>query len=135
MAGFGELVQREMAKRDMSQAELCRRSGLKSGHLSPYLNGKKERDPQLSTAAKIADALDVSLDYLAGRTDNPMGFCDEELEGLHIDSEARALLRGFELLPPNGREAIQDQVDFQLSKKREEDAAERMRADEAIGVA
>ncbi len=30
-----------------------------------------EREPQLSVAARIADFYDVSLDYLAGRTDTP----------------------------------------------------------------
>lgn len=119
MASFGEILQKEMNKRNMTQADLCKLSGLKSGHISPYLNKKKDRDPQLSTVAKIASALDVSLDYLAGRTDNPAGMCDEELEGLYIDSRARELLRGFELLPPDGKDAIEDQVSFQLSKSRD----------------
>lgn len=136
MTSFGERLQKELDARKWSQADLCKRSGLKSGHIAPYLTNKKDRDPRLSTVIKIADALDVSLDYLAGRTDNPMGFCDEELEGLYIDSEARALLRGFELLPPKGKEAIQEQMDFQLSKGAKESTTEkRVDAAAVSGVA
>lgn len=118
MASFGERVQVEMEKSGLRPSDLCRRSGLKSGHVSPYLNGKTDRDPRLSTAVAIADALDVSLDYLAGRTDNPSGFTPEELEGLRIDAETRALLRDYDRLTPDGRETIREQVDFQLSKNR-----------------
>lgn len=51
-----------------------------------------------------------------GRTDNPSGFTPEELEGLRIDAETRALLRDYDRLTPDGRETIREQVDFQLSK-------------------
>lgn len=118
--GFGQRVNSLLLKKHLLPADLSRKLGWNTGVLSQYLNNA-DRDPRLTTATKIADALDVSLDYLAGRTDNPLGFCDEELEGLHIDAEARALLRGFDLLTPDGKEAIQDQVDFQLSKSGKEE--------------
>lgn len=78
--------------------------------------GGRTKDPSLTTAAKVAKALDVSLDYLAGRTDSPIGICDEELDGLRIDAESRALLDGFGRLAPDGRRSISEQVEFQLSK-------------------
>jgi len=34
-------------------------------------NLNKGRLPNIATVAKIADHLDVSIDYLSGRTDNP----------------------------------------------------------------
>ena len=115
--GFGQIVNDELLKRDMTPADLSRQLGWTTGVLSPYMNNPN-RDPRLSTAAKIAKALDVSLDYLAGLTDNPSGMCAEELEGLRIDAEARTLLRGFDQLTPDGRHVIIEQVDFQLSKHR-----------------
>ncbi len=118
MASFGERLKEEMDRQHLSQADVCKGTGLKSGHVSPYLNGKPNRDPQLSTAAKIAQFLNVSLDYLAGLTDNPAGMCAEEIKGLRIDAEARTLLRGFDQLTPEGKHVIVEQVDFQLSKNR-----------------
>ncbi len=115
--GFGQIVNDELLKRDMTPADLSRQLGWNTGVLSQYMNNPN-RDPRLSTAAKIAKALDVSLDYLAGLTDNPSGMCAEELEGLRIDAEARTLLRGFDQLTPDGRHVIIEQVDFQLSKNR-----------------
>lgn len=118
--GFGQIVNNELLKRDMTPADLSRKLDWNTGVLSQYMNNP-DRDPRLKTAAKIADALDVSLDYLAGRTENPSGMCAEELEGLRIDAEARALLRGFGGLTPEGKHVIMEQVDFQLSKNKAED--------------
>ncbi len=95
-----------------------------SSKISQIVNGKV-KDPRFSTVIKIARALDVSLDYLAGLTDNPEGFCGEEVP---IDVRAQHLLRGFELLPPEGKDAIQDQVDFQLSKSRNPTPPQRLPA-------
>lgn len=111
-------INQAMKSKGYGQADLVRVTKEGASKISQLVNGKV-KDPRMSTLVKIAEALDVSLDYLAGRTDNPMGMCDEELEDLYIDARARELLRGFELLPPEGKDAIQDQVDFQLSKSRD----------------
>lgn len=121
---FGKRLNAILLNRGITAADLSRKLGWNSGVLSQYLN-KPDRDPRLSTAVKLADALDVSLDYLAGRTDNPAGMCDEELEGLRIDAEARAMLRGFTLLPPEGRASVAEQVDFQLAKSAKEEMQDR----------
>lgn len=127
---FSKRMNEALNVKGWSQADLCKATGFKSGLIS-QLATDENRDPRLSTAAKIADALDLSLDYLAGRTDNPMGFCDEELEDIYIDARARELLRGFELLTPEAKDAIQDQVDFQLSKSRASAYAARSGASSA----
>ncbi len=112
-------INQVMKEKKWGQINLVRRTKEGGSKISQIVNGKV-KDPRMSTLIKLADALDVSLDYLAGRTDSPMGFCDEELEDLRIDARARKLLRGFDLLPPEGKDAIQDQVDFQLSKNKKE---------------
>lgn len=118
--GFGNRMLDSLERKGWSQADLCKATGLKSGLIS-QLATNDDRDPRLTTAAKIAEALEVSLDYLAGRTDNPMGFCDEELEGLRIDAEARAMLRGFSSLPPDGRDSVMEQVELQQLKSEKEE--------------
>lgn len=116
MTSFGERVKNELIKQDMPQAVLCKKSGLKSGHISPYINGNKDRDPRLSTASAIAEALCVSLDYLAGRTDNPLGFCTDELGSIKIDADSVSLLQKITLLGEEGREHVRGMVDYELFK-------------------
>lgn len=67
---FGRRLNQILLARDMTPAQLSKILGWNTGVLSQYLNNPK-RDPRLSTAIKIADALDVSLDYLAGRDASP----------------------------------------------------------------
>lgn len=61
--GFAERLA-ELTEPRGSMARLSEATGLSTGLLSNYKNGT---DPSLKNAVKIANALDVSLDYLAGR--------------------------------------------------------------------
>lgn len=63
-------INKSMISNGINQAELCRKTGMGSSKVSQILQGKTT-DPRLSTVLKIADALDVSLDYLAGRKQTP----------------------------------------------------------------
>ena len=54
-----------MEKRDMSQADIARRSGLSTAVVSQICSGKT-KDPHFDKVVLIAKALNVSLDYLAG---------------------------------------------------------------------
>ena len=49
----------------MTAYKLAASTGISQGLISDYKSGKKE--PTLQNLIKIADALDVSLDCLAGR--------------------------------------------------------------------
>lgn len=122
---FQDRLNDELKARGWRQADLCRAAGISSAQATHLMNGRT-KDPTLNTAIKIAKALDVSIDYLAGRTDNPEGMTDEEHAQMVINAEARALLRGFELLPPEGKETVQEMVDFQLSKSRDAGASKRL---------
>lgn len=55
--------------RNWSQEDLARESGLKRPHISLIETG--DRMPGADTLAKLADALQVSVDFLMGRSDNP----------------------------------------------------------------
>lgn len=59
-----------MSASGMTQADLCRATKMGSSKISQILKGRVT-DPRLSTVVKIADALGVSLDYLAGRDVSP----------------------------------------------------------------
>lgn len=63
---LAERIQYAMKVRGMSQADLARATGISTSNVAHIVTGKT-KDPQLSNVLKIAQALDVSLDYLAGR--------------------------------------------------------------------
>lgn len=57
------------AMRGLTQRQLANLSNMGERMFRKYELG--ECNPTLDKASAIADALDVSLDYLAGRTDDP----------------------------------------------------------------
>jgi len=64
---FGENVALARKKKNLSQADLAKMVGTIAVTIGRYERG--EIKPSIDIAAKIADALDVSLDYLVGSTD------------------------------------------------------------------
>ena len=58
-------LQKAMDKRDVTQADLARMTGLSTAIVSQIVSGKT-KDPRFMSIVKIAKALDVSLEYLAG---------------------------------------------------------------------
>jgi len=64
---FGHKISLIRKQKKMSQAQLGKASGINGD-----IVGKYERDemkPSIETAKKLADALEVSLDYLVGEDD------------------------------------------------------------------
>lgn len=62
---FGDRLYKIRDKKGMSRPELASRSGLCVSTITEYENSSRE--PSLYSAERIADALGVSIDYLAGR--------------------------------------------------------------------
>ena len=62
---LNEALNQILSNRGLKQADLCRMSGIPSSLMSHYLAGKKI--PTLTNAIAMADALQISLDELAGR--------------------------------------------------------------------
>ena len=63
---FSERLTAVMQDRNLKQSDVCRLTGLSSAQVA-YLVTGRTKDPKLETVVKIADALDISLDFLAGR--------------------------------------------------------------------
>ena len=61
---FGRKVKKIMKQRGITQSWLAQKIGATEATLSRYVNNS--RKPQADIAAEIAEALDVSLDYLMG---------------------------------------------------------------------
>ena len=69
MSVFSERLIELRDGRNLSQKEVAREFGVVVRAYQRYEYG--EREPQLSVLVRIADFYNVSLDYLAGRTDTP----------------------------------------------------------------
>ncbi len=62
---FSKSLSKILRDRELKKADLSRMSGVADSLISDYCNGKRE--PTLSKAIAMADALQISLDELAGR--------------------------------------------------------------------
>ena len=67
---FHERLQSILDSKNLKQVSLSELTGLSSAQINHLVSGRT-KDPKLETVVKIADALDISLDYLAGRRDDP----------------------------------------------------------------
>ena len=63
IVGFNNRLLEKMAERDVTQADLCRLTGLASSMVSHYCTG--QRIPSVPAALKIAKVLYTTVDYLA----------------------------------------------------------------------
>lgn len=61
-------IQQAMDKRGITQADLARMTGMTTSNIAYIVNGKT-KDPRFQSVLLIADALGVSLNYLAGIDD------------------------------------------------------------------
>jgi transcriptional regulator with XRE-family HTH domain len=89
---FGQKITSVRKQKNMSQADLGKLSGVNGD-----IVGKYERDemkPSIDTAKKIADALEVSLDYLVGG------------EMKVLDKKTLKRLQDIEKLPENDKQNI-----------------------------
>ena len=62
-------IKQMLQKRKKTEYWLGKETGISKGTMWAYIEGKSI--PGAINLIKIADALDCSIDYLVGRTDNP----------------------------------------------------------------
>ena len=65
---FSEALRRFRADFHLTQKQVAESLGI---HYQVYQKYELGRDPAISVLCKIADAYNVSVDYLVGRTDKP----------------------------------------------------------------
>ena len=66
---FAERLKAARLMRELTQAELASRAGLPPTSIAHFEAGS--RKPSFDTLRRLAGALDVSTDYLLGRSDDP----------------------------------------------------------------
>ncbi|WP_419589064.1 helix-turn-helix domain-containing protein [Thiolapillus sp.] len=95
-------------KRELSQDDLAKKSGLKPAAISHFETGA--RKPSFNNLKRLADALNVTADYLLGRTDDPEGFAEADVAFRH----------GFEQLSSEQREIALDFIEVLAKRSKKE---------------
>ena len=120
MDGLSQRIDEAMRVRGMSQADLCRATKMGSSKISYILQGKTT-DPRISTLIKIADALDISLDYLAGTRDDAAP---------RLTREESVLLSDYRECTPERRRKAADAVRDQRALSQAQETAGESSNDE-----
>jgi transcriptional regulator with XRE-family HTH domain len=97
---FGEHITTLRKRKGISQADLGKSVGT-----SGDIIGKYERDevkPSIEVAAKIADALEVSLDFLVGKT------------SVELDSKTLKRMQDIAKLPDENKNFVLNLIDMAL---------------------
>jgi transcriptional regulator with XRE-family HTH domain len=92
-------------KRELSQSELAEKSGLQPAAISHFETGT--RKPSFDNLRKLSDSLNVTADYLLGRTDDPDGFAESDVAFRH----------GFKKLSSEQRDMALDFITMLANKK------------------
>jgi len=97
LADFPGRLKEARERRKLNQGELADKAGLQASAISHFETGT--RKPSFDNLRRLADALDVTTDYLLGRVDRP-----EALAG------ADTLHRDFERLSSDDQELAKDVI-------------------------
>jgi transcriptional regulator with XRE-family HTH domain len=100
-------------KKKLNQAQLAAQAGITPAAVSQIENGL--RVPSIPVFQKIASVLGVSMDYLAGKTD------EVEMEDLLHQEETRIFFRNFQSLDFEDQKTILKHIEFLKAKAREEE--------------
>ena len=95
---FPDRLKRARELRQMSQGDLAKKAKLQPSAVSHFETGS--RKPSFENLSKLADALEVSTDYLLGRVDSP--------DAVHDGSES--LFKDFSQMNPDDRDFARDFV-------------------------
>lgn len=105
---FQERLVEARKKRGLSQDDLANKTKLQASAISHFETGS--RKPSFDNLKRLADALEITSDYLLGRTDDPSGIIEND-----------PIYRDFENLTAKDRDTARDFMKtlVKRSKKKE----------------
>ena len=107
MTLFGTRLLDAMHMRDVTAAELARKTTISESNISRYLSGTSM--PSMRNLLLLADALGISSDWLAGR--------DEEDGEYHIVYGDKEIVRIFKSLSTDSQEKVLEYAEMLLTKE------------------
>ncbi|MGH8414712.1 MAG: helix-turn-helix domain-containing protein [Gammaproteobacteria bacterium] len=109
---FPERLRSARHLRELDQGELAKRAGMQASAISHFENGN--RKPSFDNLRRLADALDVTTDYLLGRVNEPGGV-----------GVADRLHRHIQRLGTNDREIAEDMIKLLATRARGRNRSEK----------
>lgn len=108
MSDFGERIREARKNQGLNQRELARklsnRLGRRLSHDAIYSYEKILRKPPADVLVALADILEVSVDYLTGRSNNPYG---ENMDEDDLQAVVSAVFRAqWELSPEEKKRLV-----------------------------
>ena len=110
-SSYGQRISYLRESHKLTQTELARRLGITRASLSHYETGR--RVPDFDTLAKMADLFGVSVDYIIGRTEQPVASPEIREFDKHLELSDEQILKkytftidGRELSPEEARRFI-----------------------------
>ena len=112
---FKQILREELDYQGLTVKELAAKSNVAKGAIDSYL-GKQASMPPADTAAKIANTLGVTIEYLLNGMDNSRG----STMAFISNPRKRTLLRIFDELLPEDQKLTLDFVKLLIKNRNEE---------------
>lgn len=109
---FPERLRAARELRELNQGQLAHRAKFQASAVSHFETGA--RKPSFDNLKRLADALDVTTDYLLGRVDDPAGL-----------SGAERLHRHLEQLSGSDRKTAEDMIEMLAKRAQERNQQDR----------
>ena len=106
---FAEILKSIREEKGLSQSELATKAGLQPSAISHFESGR--RSPSFDNLRRLADALNVTIDYLLGR--------NAQCEAAGPTSDL--LFRNFEKLSSEDQEQLTQFAEFLAEKNRKKE--------------
>lgn len=103
---FAELLKAVREEKGLSQTELAAKTGLQPSAISHFESGR--RSPSFDNLRRLADALNVTIDYLLGRSQ------EREAAGPASD----ILFRNYEKLTNDDQQRVNEFAEFLAEKSK-----------------
>lgn len=96
MGVFSKRLKEAMNEQRVTQVQLAEQLGIGKSSISQYLSGKNE--PKVKTMTSIAEALNVSVDWLSGAIDEPSDDGFNHTNNLPVEQAARLMGVGKQMV-------------------------------------
>lgn len=106
---FSERLRAARALKGLSQTDLAKKTNLQPSAISHFENDR--RSPSFDNLKRLADALEVTVDYLLGRAEEPK----------NLNLVSQQLFRDFKQMTENDKDTLTKMAKMLADKNKNED--------------